>query len=101
MAGPIERSGNLLRQINRVEQIKLWNYRRITEGAVLMLWGYFLKMVIADRVSIVVDQVYDSIGCMAVLKLSLLLSYLPFRFIVILQAIPRLQSVRQKSWDLS
>ncbi|MBO5451657.1 MAG: MBOAT family protein [Lachnospiraceae bacterium] len=60
VAGPIERSGNLLRQINRVEQIKLWNYRRITEGAVLMLWGYFLKMVIADRVSIVVDQVYDS-----------------------------------------
>lgn len=60
VAGPIERSGNLLRQINRVEQIKLWNYRRITEGAVLMLWGYFLKMVIADRVSIVVDRVYDS-----------------------------------------
>lgn len=60
VAGPIERSDNLLRQINRVEQIKLWNYRRITEGAVLMLWGYFLKMVIADRVSIVVDQVYDS-----------------------------------------
>lgn len=60
VAGPIERSGNLLRQIDNIEKIKLWNYKRVTEGAVLMLWGYFLKMVIADRVSILVDQVYDS-----------------------------------------
>ena len=60
VAGPIERSGNLLRQIDHIEEIPLFSYKRITEGAVLMLWGYFLKMVIADRVSIVVDTVYNS-----------------------------------------
>ena len=60
VAGPIERSGNLLRQIDHIEEIHLFSYKRITEGAVLMLWGYFLKMVIADRVSIVVDTVYNS-----------------------------------------
>lgn len=60
VAGPIERSGNLLRQIDNIEKIKVWNYKRVTEGAVLMLWGYFLKMVIADRVAVLVDTVYDS-----------------------------------------
>lgn len=60
VAGPIERSKNLLKQIQNVEQIHLWNYKRITQGAVLMLWGYFQKMVIADRAAILVDQVYDS-----------------------------------------
>jgi D-alanyl-lipoteichoic acid acyltransferase DltB (MBOAT superfamily) len=60
VAGPIERSKNLLRQIQNVEQIRLWNYERIAQGAVLMLWGYFQKMVIADRAAILVDQVYNS-----------------------------------------
>lgn len=59
VAGPIERSKNLLNQINHAEKTELWNYRRITSGAVLMLWGLFQKMVIADRASIIVDHVYD------------------------------------------
>ena len=37
VAGPIERSGNLLRQIDHIEEIHLFSYKRITEGAVLML----------------------------------------------------------------
>lgn len=60
VAGPIERSKNLLRQIEHIDTIKLWNYERVTKGFILMLWGFFQKMVIADRVSIIVDQVYDS-----------------------------------------
>lgn len=60
VAGPIERSGNLLKQMDHIEDIKVWNYERITQGATLMLWGYFMKMVIADRVSILVDQVFDA-----------------------------------------
>ena len=60
VAGPIERSKNLLEQINSVEQINVWNYERIIQGLTLMLWGLFQKMVIADRAAILVDQVYNS-----------------------------------------
>ncbi len=58
VAGPIERSKNLLVQMCNIEKIDVWDYERITQGGVLMLWGYFLKMVIADRAAIFVDQVY-------------------------------------------
>ena len=60
VAGPIERSENLLPQIDNIENIKLWSAERITSGAILMLWGLFMKMVIADRVAILVDIVFDS-----------------------------------------
>ena len=60
VAGPIERSKNLLTQVKNVEHIKLWNYDRVTGGATLMLWGFFQKMVIADRAAILVDTVYNS-----------------------------------------
>lgn len=59
VAGPIERSGNLLRQVSEVPEQKLLNYRRITKGLMVMVYGYLLKMVIADRVAIVVDEVFN------------------------------------------
>lgn len=60
VAGPIERSKNLLRQINEIEGLKLWNARRVTSGAILMVWGLFMKMVISDRVALLVDTVFNS-----------------------------------------
>ena len=60
VAGPIERSKNLLNQVKNVAKIKLWNYERITSGAMLMLFGYFQKMVVADRAAILVDTVYNN-----------------------------------------
>lgn len=60
VAGPIERSASLLKQIDHVEEIKVLNYRRITNGLIMMLYGLFLKMVIADRISILVDTVFES-----------------------------------------
>ncbi len=59
VAGPIERSESLLQQMRSIEKIKLWNVKRVTAGAILMIWGLFLKMVIADRVSILVNTVFD------------------------------------------
>ena len=59
VAGPIERSKNLLTQLQSISTIKLWNIKRITSGAILMLWGLFMKMVIADRISILVDTVFN------------------------------------------
>lgn len=60
VAGPIERTKNLLPQLNAVDKIKLWNSKRITSGAIMMVWGYFMKMVIADRVAILVDTVFNN-----------------------------------------
>lgn len=59
VAGPIERSKNILSQIETLPNRKLWDFDRIKSGAFLMAWGYFLKMVIADRISIIVDEVFD------------------------------------------
>lgn len=60
VAGPIERSGSFLKHINNIEKLKVWNYKRVTEGFILMLWGYFQIMVIADRASIFVNTVFDN-----------------------------------------
>ena len=55
VAGPIERSKNLLRQFD--EKHKL-NFENLRSGFILMLWGYFLKLVLSDRIAIFVDAVY-------------------------------------------
>lgn len=60
VAGPIERSGNLLSQIQAIKTRKLWSYDRVRDGLLLMFWGLFQKLVIADRASILVDQVYGN-----------------------------------------
>lgn len=59
VAGPIERSKNLLNQIKEEPDHKLWNYDRVVSGLITMLWGFFLKLVIADRVAVLVDTVFS------------------------------------------
>lgn len=60
LSGPIERAKNMLPQIDQCKNLKLWDYDRITTGAVYMLWGYFLKMVVADRTALLVNTVYGN-----------------------------------------
>jgi len=57
VAGPIERSKNLLKQLG---EPKTFSYENLRRGLLLMLWGYFLKMVIADRAAIIVNAVYEN-----------------------------------------
>lgn len=57
VAGPIERSKNLLPQL-RVPHA--FDAENVKEGLLTMLWGYFLKIVIADRIAIYVDAVYGN-----------------------------------------
>lgn len=57
VAGPIERPQNLLHQFYEKHQFE---YQRVIDGIKLMIWGLFKKVVIADRVSILVDAVYDN-----------------------------------------
>ncbi len=57
LAGPIERSKNLLKQFDEVHQ---FDYERVRDGLILMLWGYFQKVVIAARLEILTDMVYGN-----------------------------------------
>jgi alginate O-acetyltransferase complex protein AlgI len=57
VAGPIERPQNLLHQFREKHD---FDYDRVTSGLRLMLWGFFKKVVIADRLAILVNQVYLS-----------------------------------------
>ncbi len=56
VAGPIERSVNLLPQF---KQKKTFDYERVKSGLLLMLWGFFQKVVIADRLAVLVNTVYN------------------------------------------
>ncbi len=55
--GPIEKS-DFLKQVKVIEHKNLWNWTRVTQGATLLLWGYFQKMVLADNLSPFVTKVY-------------------------------------------
>ncbi len=59
VAGPIERSTNLLPQF-RKENHLAWN--DVRDGVAQILWGFFKKVVIADRLSEYVNAVYNSPG---------------------------------------
>jgi len=56
VAGPIERPQNLLHQFYNEYRFELSN---LSYGLTLMAWGFFQKMVIADRAAIYVNNVYS------------------------------------------
>lgn len=58
VAGPIERSKNLLSQFYEEHY---FDYQRVKNGLLLMIWGLFQKIVIADRAAIVVNTVYNNL----------------------------------------
>ncbi|MFN3849889.1 MAG: MBOAT family O-acyltransferase [Spirosomataceae bacterium] len=57
VAGPIERPQNVLHQFYEKHT---FDYNRAVSGLRLMLWGMFKKVVIADRLSLFVNQVYNN-----------------------------------------
>lgn len=57
VAGPIERSKNLLKQLAVPQK---FNFENARIGILYMIWGFFLKMVLADRIAIFVDTVYGN-----------------------------------------
>ena len=56
VAGPIERSTNLLTQFDTPHKLE---YDNVRDGLLRMVWGFFLKIVIADRAAILVNQVFN------------------------------------------
>jgi D-alanyl-lipoteichoic acid acyltransferase DltB (MBOAT superfamily) len=56
VAGPIERPQNLLPQLRERHE---FDYERVTDGLKLMAWGFFKKLVIADRLADFVNPIYN------------------------------------------
>ncbi|MEZ5016676.1 MAG: MBOAT family O-acyltransferase [Flavipsychrobacter sp.] len=59
VAGPIERPQNVLPQFHKLKQ---YDWDNIKEGLTRMMWGFFKKVVIADRLALCVDYVFDNTG---------------------------------------
>ncbi len=57
VAGPIERPQNMLHQFHEVH---IFDKSNLWWGLRLMLWGLFKKAVIADRLSVYVNAIYDN-----------------------------------------
>ena len=58
VAGPIERTSNLLPQIKAEHT---FDYDQASYGMKLMAWGFFKKLVIADNLSVYVDTVFNDV----------------------------------------
>ncbi|MCR8912332.1 MULTISPECIES: MBOAT family O-acyltransferase [unclassified Barnesiella] len=57
VAGPIERARNMLPQFKEKHKFSYENFDR---GLRWMLWGFFMKLCVADRISTYVDAVYNN-----------------------------------------
>lgn len=57
VAGPIERAKNLLPQF---ETLKKPDYKVFRSALLLIAWGFFKKIMIADRLAVFVERVYDN-----------------------------------------
>ena len=59
LSGPIERARNMLPQFESPVTV---DYDRLRDGVMQILWGYFLKLVLADRIAVFVNNVYSRAG---------------------------------------
>jgi len=59
VAGPIERFNNLVPQLKEKAELVIQN---ISHGGRLILYGLFMKMVIADNLGVYVDSVYGNVA---------------------------------------
>ncbi|MBQ2752831.1 MAG: MBOAT family protein [Firmicutes bacterium] len=75
VAGPIERTKNLLPQFYEKHK---FNLHRVYYGVQIMLYGFFKKVVIADRVAVAVNTVYNNAGNYS--GLSLIVATVLFAF---------------------
>lgn len=58
VAGPIERSTRLIPQFHKKIS---FSYANVSAGVKLIIWGFFLKLVVADRAALYVNAVYNNV----------------------------------------
>lgn len=74
LSGPIERGRSLMPQI---KSLQTWNLNLVMNGLQLFLWGLFLKIVVADRLTTYVNSVYafpQMYGCNTIILAVILYS---------------------------
>jgi D-alanyl-lipoteichoic acid acyltransferase DltB (MBOAT superfamily) len=75
VAGPIERPGHMLPQFHKSHPFDPFKVR---QGLELMIWGFFKKLVIADKIALLVDyshaKIQDTSGSMLIFT-TILFSY--------------------------
>ncbi|MCR4730618.1 MAG: hypothetical protein K5881_06795 [Saccharofermentans sp.] len=57
MSGPMNTYANLSAEFEKAKEVK-FDFSRISDGAVRVAWGFFKKLVIAERAAIVVNKIY-------------------------------------------
>ncbi|MEG2394710.1 MAG: MBOAT family O-acyltransferase, partial [Ruthenibacterium sp.] len=67
VAGPIERSRNLLPQI---DEVHVYDHARVRNGLLRMLYGLFQKLVVADRLALLVNEVFNHYQSYAGLEIA-------------------------------
>lgn len=77
VAGPIERSSNLLYQLS---ERHYFDTKRVSRGLMLMLWGFFEKLVIADRAAYLVNSVYNNPNGKNSVGLAVVIATIAFAF---------------------
>ena len=58
VSGPIERGEAFLPQMKKLEEVRFWNRGRLSAAFTYMLWGYFMKLVVADRLGRLVNSLF-------------------------------------------
>ncbi|RKM57817.1 MBOAT family protein [Butyrivibrio sp. CB08] len=62
MSGPIERADSFISQLQYQGNIRNFSFHRITHAASYIVWGLVLKLLIADKLAVVVDTVFSDIS---------------------------------------
>ena len=57
MSGPIDKAKLLVPQLEKKRE---FNYNEVTDGLRQILWGLFKKVVIADNLAIITNQIFDN-----------------------------------------
>ena len=78
VAGPIERSKNLLPQFKVNHE---FDYNRVTDGLKLAAWGMFKKVVIADKLALYVNMIYSDINAHSSIAIALATFFFTFQIL--------------------
>ncbi len=62
ISGPIERAGRFNEELAKIKEVRIFDGSRIISALSYILWGLFMKLVIADRAGIIVDAIFKSPG---------------------------------------
>ena len=60
VSGPIEREQDFLPQIRELEKVRFKDKGRLSTAFTYMLWGYFMKMVVADRLAVTTTLLFSN-----------------------------------------